>query len=164
MSIATRRELNVAALSAAIHAVSRHRKISLRDVAAETGVSASTLTRLSQGQKPDADALVTLLAWLHADVSQFTRDRMTPSEQAHNTARESRPERHQPMSPSERMAAEARFGTVEDSRKAAQRLWAALAALDTDHDEMCGCDGVTCECAAAEDDADAARARKQATP
>ena len=44
----------------------------MRDVAAETGVSPSTLTRLAQGQKPDADTLVTLLAWLNAEPAAFT--------------------------------------------------------------------------------------------
>jgi transcriptional regulator with XRE-family HTH domain len=76
MSAATRYELDVATLSAAITTVSRHRKISLRDVAAETGLSPSTLTRLAQGQKPDADALLTLLVWLNADADRFTRDRV----------------------------------------------------------------------------------------
>jgi transcriptional regulator with XRE-family HTH domain len=76
MSTATRCELDTAALSAAILTVSQHRKISLRDVAAETGLSPSTLTRLSQGQKPDADALLTLLVWLNADADRFTRDRV----------------------------------------------------------------------------------------
>jgi hypothetical protein len=47
----------------------------LRAVAAETGLSPSTLTRLGQGQKPDADALVTLLAWLNADASTFAQER-----------------------------------------------------------------------------------------
>jgi transcriptional regulator with XRE-family HTH domain len=63
--------LDVQALAAAITTVARHRGISLRTVAAETGLSASTITRLTQGQKPDADALVSLLAWLKADVSAF---------------------------------------------------------------------------------------------
>ena len=63
--------LDVTALTAAIMAVTRHRKISMRDVAAETGLSPSTLTRLAQGQKPDADGLVTLLAWLNADAASF---------------------------------------------------------------------------------------------
>ena len=63
--------LDVTALAAAVTSVARHRKISMRDVAAETGLSPSTLTRLTQGQKPDADGLVTLLAWLNAEASAF---------------------------------------------------------------------------------------------
>ena len=71
MSDASRQVLDVAALALAVNAVARHRKISMRDVAAETGLSASTLTRLTQGQKPDADGLITLLAWLDAEASTF---------------------------------------------------------------------------------------------
>lgn len=77
MSDATRYILNVQALAAAVETITRHRQISLRAVAAETGLSPSTLTRLSQGQKPDADALVTLLAWLNADASTFAQKRAT---------------------------------------------------------------------------------------
>jgi transcriptional regulator with XRE-family HTH domain len=73
MSDTTHYVLDVAALAAAIETVTRHRKISLRDVAAETGLSPSTLTRISQGQKPDADGLLTLLAWLNADATRFAR-------------------------------------------------------------------------------------------
>ena len=71
MSGASSKVLDIAALNSAVSAVTRHRQISLRDVAAETGLSASTLTRIAQGQKPDADALVTLLAWLNADAAAF---------------------------------------------------------------------------------------------
>jgi transcriptional regulator with XRE-family HTH domain len=34
-----------------------------KDVAAEAGVSASTLTRMSQGKRPDVDGLAALLKW-----------------------------------------------------------------------------------------------------
>jgi len=71
VSDASRQVLDVAALATAVTTVARHRKISMRDVAAETGLSASTLTRLTQGQKPDADGLITLLAWLDADAATF---------------------------------------------------------------------------------------------
>jgi transcriptional regulator with XRE-family HTH domain len=63
--------LDVQALAAAVETVARHGKISLRQVAVETGLSASTITRLTQGQKPDADGLVTLLGWLNAEASAF---------------------------------------------------------------------------------------------
>jgi transcriptional regulator with XRE-family HTH domain len=56
--------LDTDALALAIDLISRHRGISLRTVAAETGLSPSTLTRIKAGQKPDADGLLTLLAWL----------------------------------------------------------------------------------------------------
>lgn len=77
MSDTTKQVLDLAALAAAVTVVTRHRKISMRDVAAETGLSPSTLTRIAQGQKPDADALVTLLAWLNADAAAFAVPRTT---------------------------------------------------------------------------------------
>ena len=43
-----------------------------KDVAEQSGVSASTLTRMSQGKRPDVDGLALLLAWSGLDVSQFT--------------------------------------------------------------------------------------------
>ncbi len=59
----------------------------MRDVSAETGLSPSTLTRLGQGQKPDADGLVTLLAWLKAEAAEFAVPRDSrPVEIARATA------------------------------------------------------------------------------
>jgi transcriptional regulator with XRE-family HTH domain len=68
MADATRYVLDAPALARAVTTIARHRRISMREVAAETGLSPSTLTRLGQGQKPDADGLITLLAWLGEDV------------------------------------------------------------------------------------------------
>jgi len=75
MSDATRRVLDTAALATAIETVRRHRGINGIQVSQETGLCRSTLKRIGNGQKPDADALVTILAWLKADVAQFTRER-----------------------------------------------------------------------------------------
>jgi transcriptional regulator with XRE-family HTH domain len=68
MSATSVRVLDAAALGAAVETIARHRRISMREVSRETGLSPSTLTRLSQGQKPDVDALITLLVWLGEDV------------------------------------------------------------------------------------------------
>lgn len=43
------------------------RGLSWRDVAAATGLSASTFSRIADGHRPDADALVSLLVWLDLD-------------------------------------------------------------------------------------------------
>lgn len=60
--------LDTAALHQALDVVRRYRGLTWRDIAAETGLSPSTLTRLVGGHGPDADGLVTLLAWLgHTD-------------------------------------------------------------------------------------------------
>jgi transcriptional regulator with XRE-family HTH domain len=38
-----------------------------RELARELDLSASTLTRLGQGKRPDADALMTIFVWLGMD-------------------------------------------------------------------------------------------------
>src|SRR5882724_2685298 len=42
-----------------------------KEVAAETGVSASTLTRMSQGRRPDAASLAALSAWAGINPGDF---------------------------------------------------------------------------------------------
>lgn len=42
-----------------------------KQVAAETGVSASTLTRMAQGKRPDAASLAALSAWAGLNPSDF---------------------------------------------------------------------------------------------
>lgn len=64
MADSTKHVLDVLTLAVSVQAVARHRGMSMRQVAGETGLSPSTLTRLANGQKPDADGLVSLLAWL----------------------------------------------------------------------------------------------------
>ena len=41
----------------------RAQHLTWRDVATKSGVSASTLTRISQGKRPDVDGLASLLNW-----------------------------------------------------------------------------------------------------
>lgn len=42
-----------------------------KDVAAEAGVSASTLTRMAQGKRPDVDGLAALLRWSGLKAEMF---------------------------------------------------------------------------------------------
>lgn len=44
-----------------------------KQVADETGISASTLTRMAQGRKPDAASLAALSAWAGINPSDFVR-------------------------------------------------------------------------------------------
>ena len=48
-----------------------------KEVAGDAKVSASTLTRLAQGHRPDVDGLASLLAWSGLKAEQFIRE---PSE------------------------------------------------------------------------------------
>jgi len=55
------------------------RGLNWKDVAHESGVSASTLTRMAQGKRPDVDGLAALLAWSGLTSAPFVRSR-SPSE------------------------------------------------------------------------------------
>ena len=60
-----------------------NKKITWRKVAEEAGVSASTLTRMAQGKRPDVDTLAALAAWWHpacgTTPAQRPRARAAPS-------------------------------------------------------------------------------------
>src|SRR5438309_8601479 len=62
-----------AAFYAALDAVRERRKLNWKQVAAESKVSASTLTRLAQGRRPDVDSLAKLLTWSRLKAEQFVR-------------------------------------------------------------------------------------------
>ena len=62
---------DVSALHAALDSERRSRRLAWKDVAAESGVSASTLTRLSQGRRPDVDSLAALTTWLGISADHF---------------------------------------------------------------------------------------------
>ena len=64
---------DVAALHAAMDSERRSRGLTWRGVAAQSGVSASTLTRLSQGRQPDVNSLAALTAWLGISADDFMR-------------------------------------------------------------------------------------------
>ena len=64
---------DVAALHAALDSERRSRRLTWKDVAAQSNVSASTLTRLSQGRQPDVNSLAALTAWLGMSADQFMR-------------------------------------------------------------------------------------------
>ena len=64
---------DVAALHAALDSERRSCRLTWKDVAAQSGVSASTLTRLSQGRQPDVNSLAALTAWLGMSADHFMR-------------------------------------------------------------------------------------------
>lgn len=68
---------------AALDSARRARKMTWRKVADEARVSASTLTRLSQGKRPDVDSLGALSRWAGVKTDVFyTSDSPTPSAEA----------------------------------------------------------------------------------
>lgn len=56
---------------AALNAQREAKHLSWRDVAKETGISASTLTRIGQGKQPDMDNFISLMAWLGLEIGTF---------------------------------------------------------------------------------------------
>ena len=61
------------AFYAALDAVRAARRQNWKQVAGQSGVSASTLTRMAQGKRPDVDSLAALVAWSGVDADDFVR-------------------------------------------------------------------------------------------
>lgn len=62
-----------AAFYAALDAVRESRGLTWKAVAQESGVSASTLTRVGQGRRPDLDSFSTLVAWADLRPADFMK-------------------------------------------------------------------------------------------
>jgi transcriptional regulator with XRE-family HTH domain len=61
------------AFHAALDSQRESRGMNWKEVAAEAGVSASTLARMAQGKCPDASGLAALLAWSGLQANPFMR-------------------------------------------------------------------------------------------
>jgi len=57
----------------ALDGVRRAKGLNWKQVAAESGVSASTLTRMAQGKRPDVDGLAALAAWSGLNTDDYVR-------------------------------------------------------------------------------------------
>ena len=66
---------NADAFYAALDGERQARRLTWKKVADESGVSASTLTRIGQGKRPDVDSLAALSAWSGLNVDSFVRGR-----------------------------------------------------------------------------------------
>jgi transcriptional regulator with XRE-family HTH domain len=66
-----RRHVDVAALYSALDAKREGEGISWRELAAQTGLSSSTFTRLAQGGGVDVDTFVSLCGWLGTPTESF---------------------------------------------------------------------------------------------
>lgn len=64
---------DAAAFYQALDAERQARKINWKQVAADSGVSASTLTRMAQGKRPDVDGLAALAAWSGLNTDDYVR-------------------------------------------------------------------------------------------
>lgn len=57
----------------ALDAARQAKNLNWKQVAGESGVSASTLTRMAQGRSPDVDGLAALAAWSGLNADDFVR-------------------------------------------------------------------------------------------
>lgn len=62
-----------AAFYEALDAARLAKRLNWKQVAAASGVSASTLTRMAQGKRPDVDGLAALSAWSGLNADDFVR-------------------------------------------------------------------------------------------
>jgi transcriptional regulator with XRE-family HTH domain len=58
---------------AALNSTRQSLALNWKQVAEESGVSASTLTRMAQGKRPDVDGLAALAAWSRLDPGDYVR-------------------------------------------------------------------------------------------
>ena len=68
------------AFYAALDAERRSRQQTWKRVAEEAQVSASTLTRMAQGRRPDVDSMAALVAWSGLSADTFVRDEQAKPE------------------------------------------------------------------------------------
>lgn len=73
------------AFYAAVDAKRRERGLTWKQVAAESGVGASTLTRMGQGKGPDAKGLAALVSWSGLSLDSFVRIDRKPRPQESDT-------------------------------------------------------------------------------
>jgi transcriptional regulator with XRE-family HTH domain len=65
------KQLDVAALYAALDSKRKLADLSWREVAQQTALSPSLFTRMAQGRRPDADAFLVLCQWLGLSPDRF---------------------------------------------------------------------------------------------
>src|SRR5262249_41617747 len=75
-------EFDAAAFYAALDSARAERRLTWKRVAQEAGVSASTLTRMAQGKRPDVDSLAALVSWSGLEADLFIRRQVGQPTQA----------------------------------------------------------------------------------
>jgi transcriptional regulator with XRE-family HTH domain len=66
-------QFDTEAFYAALDGQRQGRRVTWKQVAAESGVSASTLTRMAQGRRPDLEGLAKLCAWSGLSADDFIK-------------------------------------------------------------------------------------------
>lgn len=78
--MSSRGSFDAEAFHAALDAVRVQRGLTWRKLAEAAGVSASTLTRMAQGRRPDVDSLAALVHWSGLSADDFVRPRGASSD------------------------------------------------------------------------------------
>lgn len=73
--------VDVKSLHAALDHAREEKKLSWRQLASELNVSASTLSRMANGLKPDVSAFATMTTWLRMPAESFYRVSPTTDEE-----------------------------------------------------------------------------------
>ena len=81
-----KRSFDADAFYAALDGERLARGLTWKRVADESGVSASTLTRIAQGKRPDVDSLAALAAWSGLNVDRFVKGRLSGQEEPERLA------------------------------------------------------------------------------
>lgn len=84
-----KREFDLVAYYRALDSTVIARKLTWKKVAEQTGVNASTLSRMAKGQRPDASSLAALAAWSGLNPADFVtgvQDQSAPETLARITA------------------------------------------------------------------------------
>jgi transcriptional regulator with XRE-family HTH domain len=71
---------------AALDGQRQGRKLTWKQVAAESGVSASTLTRMAQGRRPDLEGLAKLCSWSGLSADDYIRKPAGPNQEPETLA------------------------------------------------------------------------------
>ena len=66
-----RNKLDLETLVVALDAARKEKELSWRQVALEAEISASTLTRMQRGRRPDVDTFAALVSWLGVSADEF---------------------------------------------------------------------------------------------
>jgi transcriptional regulator with XRE-family HTH domain len=91
------RRLDVTILAAALDRALANGDASLRETARRLGLAPSTLTRIRQGGRPDAEATVVLMDWLGLEAADLLAPRSaSPGARSSERQRAPRPQRGTP--------------------------------------------------------------------
>ena len=77
---------DASAFFSALDAQRAAHRLTWKDVAKQSGISASTLTRMAQGRRPDVDSLAALTAWSGLNADDFIRVNETDKTQPETLA------------------------------------------------------------------------------